>query len=95
MRRLFWLGMGTTMGALAMRRLSRVAERLTPQGVAGSLAEALHELAGAIGEFGADVRAAAAEREAELRAQTGLTAPLPSSARLHLPAARGVPAVDR
>jgi hypothetical protein len=77
MRRLFWLGMGITIGVLVVRKLSRAAERLTPTGVAGSIATALGDLADAIGDFGADVRAAMAEREVELRAGTGLDAPLP------------------
>jgi hypothetical protein len=77
MRRLFWLAMGITIGALVVRRLSRAAEKLTPQGIAGSLADGLRDLAEAIGDFGADVRAAAAVREDELRSGTGLDAPLP------------------
>jgi chromosome condensin MukBEF MukE localization factor len=79
MRRLFWLAMGVTIGVLVVRRLSRAAEKLTPQGIAGQLADGLRELAEAIGDFGADVRAAAAEREAELRVGTGLDAPLPAT----------------
>jgi hypothetical protein len=87
MRRLFWLAMGITIGVLVVRRLSRAAEKLTPQGIAGSLADGLRELADAIGDFGADVRAAAAAREDELRAGTGLDAPLPDRGVASLPAA--------
>jgi hypothetical protein len=92
MRRLFWLAMGITIGALVVRKLSRAAEKMTPGGIASSLADALRDLADAIGEFGADVREAMAEREQELRAGTGLDAPLPSDG----PAAlrRGAPAAD-
>ena len=78
MRRLFWLAMGITIGALVVRKLSRAAEKMTPGGIASSLAEALRDLADAIGDFGADVRDAMAEREAELRSGTGLDAPLPA-----------------
>ena len=78
MRRLFWLAMGITIGALVVRKLSRAAEKMTPGGIAGSIAEALRDLADAIGEFGADVREAMAERESELRSGTGLDAPLPA-----------------
>ena len=85
MRRLFWLAMGVTIGALVVRRLSRAAEKLTPQGIAGSLADGLRELAAAIGDFGADVRAAAAVREDELRSGTGLDAPLPDRNAVALP----------
>ncbi len=72
MRRLFWLAMGVTIGVLVVRRLSRVAERVTPKGLAESAGDALVELGGAIREFLIDVRAAMGERERELRAGTGL-----------------------
>ena len=94
MRRLFWLAMGITIGALVVRKLSRAAEKLTPQGIAGQLADGLRELAEAIGDFGADVRAAAAMREEELRAGTGLDAPLPERGQTALPR-RGAHAADR
>jgi hypothetical protein len=85
MRRLFWLAMGITIGALVVRKLSAAAEKMTPAGILGSLAEGMRELAEAIGDFGADVRAAAAERESELRAGTGLDAPLPTRGAIQLP----------
>ncbi|HYO35469.1 MAG TPA: hypothetical protein VER97_05305 [Geodermatophilus sp.] len=99
MRRLFWLAMGITIGALVVRKLSRAAERMTPAGIGGSIAEGLRDLAEAIGDFGADVRAAAAAREEELRAGTGLDAPLPERDQtpLQLPGGRrgGAHAADR
>ena len=94
MRRLFWLAMGITIGALVVRKLSRAAEKLTPQGIAGSLADGLRELAEAIGDFGADVRDAMAERERELRSGTGLDAPLPTGDQVQLPSRRGAHAAD-
>ena len=78
MRRLFWLAMGVTIGVLVVRKLSSAAEKLTPQSIASQLVEGLRDLADAIGDFGADVRHAMAERESELRAGTGLDAPLPA-----------------
>ena len=72
MRRLFWLAMGVTIGVLVMRKLSRMAARLTPSGMAQGLAASLGELADALREFGADVRDAMNEREAQLRAVSGL-----------------------
>ncbi|MDT4916853.1 MAG: hypothetical protein QOI15_2246 [Pseudonocardiales bacterium] len=81
MRRLFWLAMGVTIGALLVRKLSRAAEKLTPSGMASGISGALAELAGAIRDFGADVREAMREREAELREATGLdgnTGPAPA-----------------
>jgi hypothetical protein len=71
-RRLFWLVMGITIGALVVRKLSRAAEKLTPTGLATGLAGALRDLADAIGDFAADVREAMGEREVELRRATGL-----------------------
>jgi hypothetical protein len=92
MRRLFWLAMGITIGALVVRKVSRAAERMTPAGIGASVAEGLRDLADAIGDFGADVRAAMAERETELRAGTGLDAPLPAAGQAQLP---GRHATDR
>lgn len=72
MRRLFWLAMGTTIGALMMRKLSRMAQKLTPKGMASGLSQGLADLADAVRDFGEDVRTAMTEREAELRESTGL-----------------------
>jgi hypothetical protein len=72
MKRLFWLAMGITIGALVVRKMSQLAQKLTPSGMANGLAGGLSELADAIREFAADVREAMREREAELREATGL-----------------------
>ena len=72
MRRLFWLVMGITIGALIVRKLTKAAERLTPSGMASGIAAGLSELAEAVRGFGTDVREAMREREAELRVQTGI-----------------------
>jgi hypothetical protein len=72
MRRLFWLAMGVTIGALIVRKLSKAAEKLTPRGMAGSIAAGLTDLADALRDFSADVREAMSERESELRSATGL-----------------------
>ncbi|HEV7212290.1 MAG TPA: hypothetical protein VGN47_11340 [Blastococcus sp.] len=94
MRRLFWLAMGITIGALIVRKLSRAADKLTPAGIGGSIAEGLRDLAEAIGDFGADVRAAAADREVELRTGTGLDAPLPAPGAAVAAARHGAHAAD-
>jgi hypothetical protein len=62
MRRLFWVAMGITIGVLVVRKLSSAAEKLTPGSIGRSIADGLSDLADAIGEFGADIRAAATER---------------------------------
>jgi len=72
MRRLFWLALGITVGALVVRRLSAAAQKLTPGGIAESLSAGLSQLAEAIGDFAGDVRTAMRERETELRAGVGL-----------------------
>jgi hypothetical protein len=94
MRRLFWLAMGVTIGVLVVRKLSAAAERLTPKSIAGQLADGMRDLADAIGDFGADIRAAAAERERELRAGTGLDAPLPARGDAELSQRRGAHAAE-
>jgi chromosome condensin MukBEF MukE localization factor len=94
MRRLFWLAMGVTIGALVVRKLSRAADKLTPTGIAGSIADGLRDVADAISDFGADVRAAANARESELRAGTGLDAPLPDRGQAELPSRRGAHAAE-
>jgi hypothetical protein len=72
MRRLFWLAMGVTIGALVVRKLSKAAAKLTPSGMAQGLAASLGELAEALRDFAADVRAAMSDREEQLRTSTGL-----------------------
>jgi adenylosuccinate lyase len=64
--------MGVTIGALVVRKLSRMAQKLTPSGMANGLAAALGELADSIRDFATDVREAMHDREAELREATGL-----------------------
>jgi hypothetical protein len=72
MRRLFWLAMGVTIGALVVRKLSKLAEKLTPRGMAGGIGAGLADLADALRDFADDVRDAMHDRESELRASTGL-----------------------
>jgi hypothetical protein len=71
-KRLFWLAMGVTIGALLVRKLSKIAERLTPRGMAGGIGAGLADLADALRDFADDVRDAMHDREAELRQSTGL-----------------------
>jgi hypothetical protein len=72
MRRLFWLAMGVTIGALIVRKLSAAAQKLTPGGMADSFGAGLRELSDSLREFSHDVRTAMNERERELRSGTGL-----------------------
>jgi hypothetical protein len=72
MRRLFWLGIGLALGVLIFRKLSRVAEQLTPRGLAQSLGGALAELSEAVRDFAGEVRETMHEHEQALREGAGL-----------------------
>jgi hypothetical protein len=74
MRRLFWLALGASLGILIVRKLSKAAERLTPQGMAQSLGAGLNELAFSVRDFAADVREAMSVQETALREAAGLDA---------------------
>jgi hypothetical protein len=71
MKRLFWLAMGVTIGALVTRRLTKLAERLTPKGMAGTIGSSLADLATEVRHFAGDVRESMGQRERELRTGTG------------------------
>jgi len=83
-RRLFWLGVGVVTGVALSRKATQTARQASPAGLASNLGDAVSELAGAIGTFGADVRAGMSERERELRDmvedRSGVT-PHPSAGR--------------
>jgi hypothetical protein len=93
MKRLFWLGVGVATGVVVTRKAAEAAQRLTPAGIGEQIGGGLRELALAIGEFGAEVRAGMAERESELidmvEDRTGRPLPLPAAApRVPAPRAR-------
>ena len=79
MRRLFWLGVGVVAGVALSRKAAETARQATPAGLASNLGDAVRELAGAVGSFGAEVRAGMNEREQELHdmveERTGVTTP--------------------
>jgi anaerobic ribonucleoside-triphosphate reductase len=64
--------MGITIGALIMRKISAAARKLTPRGIAQSFGGGLADLSDSVRDFTAEVRDAMREREAQLRAGTGL-----------------------
>jgi hypothetical protein len=72
MKRLFWLVMGVTIGALAFRKLSKLAQKAKPSGIAGSVTAAVGDLAEALRDFAGDVREAMSEHEAAMRAGSGI-----------------------
>ena len=72
MRRLFWLALGASLGVLIFRKLSRAADKLTPQGIAASLGAGLNELAYSLRDFVDDVRDAMSAHESAMRSAAGL-----------------------
>ena len=68
MKRLFWLALGVTVGALVVRKLTSAAESLSPRGLAGSL----RGLAEALRDFTDDVREGMSARESELLEGSGI-----------------------
>lgn len=66
MRRLFWMSVGAVGGVAVSRKVRQTARKATPSGAAENVSAAIRELAGAIGAFGAEVRAGMAEREEQL-----------------------------
>jgi hypothetical protein len=78
-KRLFWLGVGVVAGVVLSRKAAETARQATPAGLASNLGEAVRELAGAVGSFGAEVRAGMSEREQELHdmveERSGVAAP--------------------
>ena len=65
-KRLFWLGVGVAAGVALSRKAGQAARQMTPAGIADNIGDAISELAGALGAFGADIRAGMVEREREL-----------------------------
>jgi hypothetical protein len=71
-RRLFWLVLGVTIGALLVRKLAKAAESLSPRALAATASESLGGLTEAVRDFADEVREGMAEREAELVEGTGI-----------------------
>jgi hypothetical protein len=67
-KRMFWLALGVTVGALVVRKLSSAAEQLTPRG----LSQSLRGLADALADFVDEVREGVSVREAELVEGAGI-----------------------
>ena len=68
MKRIFWLALGVTVGALVVRKLSSAAAQLSPRG----LSQSLRGLADAVADFADEVRQGASVREAELVEGAGI-----------------------
>lgn len=70
MRRLFWVALGATVGVLLVRKVTRAAEAVSPDG----LARALDGVGESLRDFGEAVRTGMADREEELRIALGVDA---------------------
>lgn len=71
MRRIVYLVLGALLGGYAVHRVHRSARALRPGGIAARVQGRVSEYADGVRELGADVQAAAADREAELRDRYG------------------------
>lgn len=75
MKRIFWVGIGVTIGVLATRKVSQVRTSFVDRTVGPEgLNRAVGALADSLGDFAGTVKASMAEREAQLRAGLGLDA---------------------
>jgi hypothetical protein len=71
-RRLFWLALGVTIGALLVRKLAKAVESASPRALAAGVSSSFGGLTGAVRDFADDVREGMAQREAELLEGTGI-----------------------
>ncbi|HEY6739602.1 MAG TPA: hypothetical protein VI076_12215 [Actinopolymorphaceae bacterium] len=67
MKRLFWVVLGVTVGALVVKKLSDKAQQLTPQGIAEQAQRRVGSLGNSLRGFVEDVREGIAQRERELQ----------------------------
>lgn len=75
MKNLFWILVGVGLTLFVVLRGKQLLQRFTPKGVQEQVTERGHRAAASFGDFVATYRAAAAEREAELRAELNIPAP--------------------
>lgn len=77
MKKIFWLGVGITIGVVVARKISAAKGALGPEGLnraVGSMSDAVHDFADALREN-------MNTRETDLRAALGLDAEKPTSPR--------------
>ncbi|NEE01337.1 DUF6167 family protein [Phytoactinopolyspora halotolerans] len=72
MKRLFWIALGATAGVIIVRKVTKAAESMTPEGAADRLSSALTSVSQSIREFTDEVRAGMDERDKELREALGI-----------------------
>lgn len=72
MKRLFWVALGATVGALVVHKVTKTAQAYSPSGVAKGLSGGLSDLGEGLREMAEAVREGMAERETELRYALGM-----------------------
>ena len=75
MSRIFWVAVGAGLTAFTVVKARQYMQRATPQAIGSRVAESAAGLAESARDFTDRVRAAMAEREAELRDTLGLPEP--------------------
>lgn len=71
-KKIFWFLLGAGVGVFALMKAKKYLQQTTPEAIGGRLAESISGLGESIHDFSAEVRAAMAERETELRDTLGL-----------------------
>jgi hypothetical protein len=91
MRRLFWVALGATVGALVVRKITKAAHSYSPSGMAEGLSGGLSDLGEGLREMAEAVREGMAERETELRLALGIdTGTLPDGREMSPDRARAL-----
>jgi hypothetical protein len=71
MRRLFWLTVGAGLGGYAVHKANEARRKLTPESVAGRIADRATGLGSGLRDFAGEVRDGAAAREREINRALG------------------------
>ena len=91
MRRLFWVALGATVGALAVRKVTKTVNAYSPSGVAHGVSGGLSDFGEGLREMAEAVREGMAERETELRYALGMdTGTLPDGREMSPQQARAL-----
>jgi len=91
MRRLFWIALGATLGALVVHKVTKAAQAYTPSGMSKGLATGLSDLGEGLREMAVAVREGMDERETELRHALGIdTGTLPDGREMTAEQARAL-----
>ena len=76
MSRLFWILVGAGLTVFIVLRGRELMYKLTPKGLSEQVTQKGHQAAAGFGDFAATFRAARDEREAELRRELNIPAPI-------------------